>query len=76
MNVYDGVFFITVITIITGSIALALKYCLKSKCETFKCCFGAFEIQRNIDAELQEEMKEMEFGVNDHNGNNTNLNTI
>lgn len=61
---FDGVFFITIITICSGSIALALKYCLKSKCENFKCCCGLIEIERNVKIELEEELKEMEMGNN------------
>jgi hypothetical protein len=52
---FDSVFFITIITILSGSLALILKYCLKSKCDSVKCCCGFLEIHRNV--EIEEEIK-------------------
>lgn len=57
----DGVFFISVGTLITGFLGLAIRTCLKSKCEHFSCCYGLFSIDRRVDLELQAEMKEMEI---------------
>lgn len=71
-NTFDAVFWITITTIITGSIGLALKYCLKSKCDNVSCCWGGLAIHRNIDAETEEEMKAMELGIAD---SSRNLNT-
>jgi len=42
---------------------LIVRYTLKSKCEHFKCCFGLFEIDRRVDLEVQEEMAQMELGI-------------
>ena len=40
-NEFNGVFFITIITIVAGSFAVCLKYCLKSKCDQVDFhCFG------------------------------------
>lgn len=61
-NTFDAVFFITITTIITGSFGLALKFCLKSKCENFSCCYGLMEIERNVDIEAREEIKALELG--------------
>ena len=77
-NTFDGVFFITIATILTGSIGLALRFCLKSKCQNFNCCWGMLNIERNIEEEVKEEMKELEMGKNSPNSpnrNNINLNT-
>jgi hypothetical protein len=60
-STYDGIFFISAGTLITGFLGMALKTCLKSKCEHFNCCFGLFSIDRRVDLELQSEMKEMEM---------------
>ena len=63
---FNGVFFISIATITTSLIGLAIKYCLKSKCEKFSLCFGLFEINRRVDLEVQEELAQMELGmVND-----------
>ncbi len=72
MNIYDGVFFITIATILAGSFGLAIKYCLKSKCEKFSVCFGIFEIRRRVDLEVEEEMAQMELGLSTPTNTNTN----
>ena len=64
MNIYDGVFFISLATIFSTSFAIAVKYCLKSKCEHFSLCCGLIKIDRRVDLEVQEELKEIELGIN------------
>lgn len=59
-NTFDGVFFITIVTIITGSIGLTLKYCLKSKCDDINCCCGLIKIHRIVQIEINDEIKEDE----------------
>lgn len=63
----DGVFFITVLTIISGSFGLAIKYCLKSKCEDVNLCFGLIKVKRRVELEIQEENKDIEFKENNEN---------
>lgn len=60
---FDSVFFITLATLIGGILGLAIRYCLKSKCENFSCCWGLVDIDRRVDIEAQEEMRELELGV-------------
>lgn len=66
-EVYDGVFFITIITILSGSFALMLKYCLKSKCDNVSCCWGGVIIHRNTD--LEEEALEINERTNEGKNN-------
>jgi hypothetical protein len=49
---FGSVFWITVGTLLTGSIALCIKYSLKSKCDTVKCCWGGLEIHRSVELEI------------------------
>lgn len=63
INTYDGTFFITLTTIIIGFLGLSVRYCLKSKCSKFKCCFGLIDIDRTVELE------------NDIENNNDELNT-
>lgn len=56
---YDGVFFISVITIFVGFLGLAVRYCLKSKCEQFSLCCGLITVNRRVDLEVQEEIAEL-----------------
>jgi hypothetical protein len=66
MTVYDGVFFISLATILVGAMGVSAKYCLKSKCEHFSCCYGLFTIDRRVDLEVQEEIKALELGVKEN----------
>jgi hypothetical protein len=63
-DIFNGAFWITITVTITGSIGLAIKYCLKSKCENIDCCWGGLVIHRNVELEQEEEMKAMEMGLN------------
>ena len=61
----DGVFFLSLTTILAGSFGLAVKYCLKSKCEHFSLFCGLIKIDRRVDLETQEHLREIELGIND-----------
>ena len=62
-NTFDGVFFITIVTIITTFLGLMLKYCLKSKCGEIDFCWGCLKINRNVEIEQEEEIRAMELGI-------------
>ena len=59
---YDSVFFISIGTLLVGAVGVALKVCVKSRCEHVSFCFGAIKIDRRVDLEAQEEMKHIEMG--------------
>ena len=65
IETYDGVFFISLATILVGAFGVSVKYCLKSKCEHFSMCFGLVDIDRRVDLEVQEHIRELELGVKD-----------
>ena len=58
---YDSVFFLSIGTLLFGFMTATLGYCLKSKCESFSVCCGLINVQRRVDLEVQEEMKQMEI---------------
>ena len=64
-TVYDGVFFISLSTIVVGAFGLSLKYCLKSKCESFSLCFGLINLKRNVELEVEEHKTDLENGITD-----------
>lgn len=66
MSTYDAVFFVSVGTIVIGFFGLVIKYCLKSKCENVRLCFGAIEIKRRVDLETAYEMHEIDAQTNDN----------
>lgn len=53
---YDAVFWITLCTILCGSLGLAMKLCMKSKCENLSLCCGLVEVHRNVELELASEI--------------------
>jgi hypothetical protein len=64
-DTFDAVFFITISTLVCGCGGLVLKYMLKSKCENVNFCFGCLVVKRDIKAEVEEELRELELGVKD-----------
>lgn len=48
---FNDIFFVTVISIIGGGLALALKFCLKSKCDNVNLCWGLIKVHRNTELE-------------------------
>jgi hypothetical protein len=64
-GIFDAVFFVTISTLICGFTGLVVKYCLKSKCDDINICFGLIKIHRDVKLEVEEEMKELELGIND-----------
>jgi hypothetical protein len=62
-DTYDGIFFLSLASLLVGVCGLSIKYCLKSKCEHFALCCGLISIDRRVDLEVQEEMKKIEMGV-------------
>ena len=76
MSVFDAVFFVTIGTLLTGFFGLVIKYCLKSKCEHISFCWGCFSINRRVDLEVQEEIKELELASKKVSGNNDSIEDI
>jgi len=60
---FNGTFFITMAGIIVGFLGLIVKFCLKSKCKTCSICFGLVKIDRDIQAEIEEEKIEIDAGI-------------
>jgi len=43
-----------------GFILAVIALAYKSKCDKVRLCFGCIDIHRNVDIELQEDMKKMD----------------
>ena len=65
MNTYDAVFFVSVGTLVIGFLGLVIKYCLKSKCENVRLCWGFIQIKRRVDLETDLEIHEIDAGLTD-----------
>lgn len=49
----NGMFYLSVITLICGSFGLVIRYCYRSKCKECECC--GFKIKRDVDIEKEED---------------------
>lgn len=58
MDTFNAAFFLTISTILIGFLSLAIRTCLKSKCEDFSCCWGLVRIERRVDLEANIESNE------------------
>lgn len=54
IEIFNGTFWITIATLLTGSVALSIRYCLKSKCSNIRLCYGCLEIDRAVELEQNE----------------------
>lgn len=63
-NEFDSVFWITLATLLTGSLALSIRYCLKSKCSNIRLCYGCVEIDRAVEFEQNEIIEMTENNTN------------
>lgn len=54
-NEFNSAFFITILTLLFGSIGLCLKFCLKTKCDNinFHCLGLGIAIHRNVELEVE-----------------------
>lgn len=59
----NAVFWLSLGSILIGSVGLSMKYCLKSKCIKFSCCYGLVSIDRAVQLEVDEEIQRMEHGL-------------
>jgi hypothetical protein len=59
---FDAVFFLTIGSLVCAGFTLVIRYCLKSKCDHINLCFGLITVHRNVELEVEEEMKQMELG--------------
>jgi hypothetical protein len=50
----NGLFFLSVLTLICGGFGLAIRYCYRSKCKEFEC--WGVKIKRDVDVEKEEDM--------------------
>jgi len=71
-DTFDGVFFISLSTIMLTGCGIILRYCLKSKCENFSLCCGLLTIHRRTDQETEEHITDLNNGITDNN----NINNI
>ena len=63
-NQFGGTFWITIAGMTLGFFATAGIYCLKAKCNRISLCWGLLKIQRDVDAEVEENAHELEHGIN------------
>ena len=63
-STFNAVFFLSLGTMILGSLGLIIRYSLRSRCVKCSFCYGLVNITRDIDAELRAEEMELDHGIN------------
>ena len=56
---FGATFWLSAGAVMVGLVSLLAKFAYKSKCESFSLCFGLFKVQRNIEAEVREDIESM-----------------
>ena len=59
---FNGVFFITIGTLVCGGTHLMIKYFYKSKCKVCKCC-GLMVLERDTQTEQKEDALELRYNT-------------
>jgi len=72
-NEFNSGFFLTIVGILTAFLSGALVYTIKSKCSKCSLCFGLINIERNVEAEIEEEKFEIEHGINPFGNEETKI---
>lgn len=68
-NTFDSFFFVSIATLIFGSIGLCVRYSFNSKCTKLKLC--CIEILRDV--EVEEKIEELNTNNNNHKNSNSSL---
>jgi hypothetical protein len=63
-NQFGGSFWITITGLLLTFIGTIATFCLKSKCKSCSICFGLIKVERDVQAEIDEERLEIENGIN------------
>jgi len=69
----DAVFWVSIATIFIGGYKFTLSELYKSKCHTFKLCFGMINVERNIQEEIKYDIEAIHQEIANKRGSN-NLN--
>ena len=63
-NQFNGTFWITMVGLVLTFLGSLSVFCLKSKCKNCSICFGLIKIERDVQAENDEEKMELEHNIN------------
>jgi len=66
---FDSIFFISLATLLVGAFGVSIKYCLRSRCENISLFWGLLTVHRNVILESQEQMREIELGIEEKEEN-------
>ena len=64
---FNGTFWLSISAMILTFVGTLTAYCLKSKCKNCNICFGLVHIERDINAEVEEEKLQIELGIDPYN---------
>lgn len=70
-STFNGIFFLSLSTLICGGVGLAIKACYKIKCAEVDCCCGLLKVKRDIDEETKIDLEAQEQGNNNQQRRST-----
>jgi hypothetical protein len=59
-DTFDSIFWLGTLAAVIGCFGAAIKYCVKAKCNRCRLCCGLLEVERDIEAEVREDMAQIE----------------
>lgn len=48
----DTIFLLSVVTVASGLFGVCIRYSFRSKCSSIKCCWGCYEVTRDVAQEM------------------------
>jgi hypothetical protein len=67
---------LTIITVCSSLLIIIIRIILKSKCYEFNCCFGLFQIKRDVKIEGDIENNKINHNIKDDGSDNININEV
>ena len=64
---YNGTFWLSISAMLLTFVGTLTAYCLKSKCKNCNVSFGLVQVERDIQAEVEEEKLQIEHGIDPYN---------
>jgi hypothetical protein len=62
-NTFDATFWLSLSTALIAGLGVCLGYMFKSKCKSTNICWGMVVIERDVEAEVQEDTNDIERGL-------------
>jgi hypothetical protein len=59
-DTFDSIFWLGTLAAVIGCFGASMRYCVRAKCNRCRLCCGLLEVERDIEAEVREDMAQIE----------------